>query len=200
MQHTAPAALPAPSLDQLFRTARTHAHWLPREVPDALLRELYELLKFGPTSANCSPMRVVFIKGAGAKERLKPCLSPGNVEKTMSAPVTAIIAMDLEFYEKLPKLFPHADARSWYAGNPAASEPTALLSASLQGGYMILAARALGLDCGPMGGFDKAKVDAEFLAGTTYRSIFLCNLGYGDPARLHPRLPRLGFDEVCTIV
>lgn len=200
MHDATSSALPAQSLDRLFRTARTHAYWQQREVPDAVLRELYDLLKFGPTAANCSPMRAVFVKSAAAKDRLKPCLSPGNVDKTMSAPVTVIVATDLEFYEQLPKLFPHADARSWYAGNPAASEPTGLLSASLQGGYMILAARALGLDCGPMGGFDKAKVDAEFFAGTTYRSIFLCNLGYGDPTRLHPRLPRLGFDEVCTIV
>lgn len=200
MDSDASGPLPSDSLDRLFRTARTYSAWQPREVPDSVLRDLHDLLKFGPTSANCCPMRLVFIRSAEAKERLRPCLSPGNVDKTMGAPVTAIVAMDVEFYEKLPRLFPHTDARSWYAGKPEAAEPTALLSASLQGGYMILAARALGLDCGPMGGFDKAAVDAAFLAGTTYRSIFLCNLGYGDRSRLHPRLPRLGFEEVCAIV
>lgn len=200
MDTTTSNPLPAASLDRLFRAARTYSSWQARDVPESVLRELHDLVKFGPTSANCCPMRLVFVKSAEAKERLKPCVAPGNVDKVMTAPVTAIVAMDLEFYERLPMLFPHADARSWYAGNPAASEPTALLSASLQGGYMILAARALGLDCGPLGGFDKAKVDAAFLAGTSLRSIFLCNIGYGDAAKLHPRLPRLGFDEVCTIV
>ncbi len=194
------APLPQAALDQLFLAARTHNGWLPKEVSDDLLRRLYDLLKFGPTAANSCPMRVVFVKGAAAKEKLRGCLSPGNIDKTMAAPVTAIVAMDMEFYEKLPKLFPHADARSWYAGNAVAIESNAMLNSSLQGAYLMMAARALGLDCGPMGGFDKAKVDAAFLAGTTLRSNFLCNLGYGDPAKLHPRLPRLDFDEVCSIV
>jgi nitroreductase len=194
------AALPNASIEQLFLNARTHGAWQPKPVSDATLRELYELLKWGPTAANSCPMRVVFVRSAAEKERLKPCLSPGNVEKTMAAPVTAIVAMDMEFYEKLPALFPHADARSWYAGNQAAIDSNAVLNSSLQGAYLIVAARALGLDCGPMGGFDKDKVNAAFLAGTTWRANFLVNIGYGDPSKLHPRLPRLGFDEACRIV
>jgi 3-hydroxypropanoate dehydrogenase len=194
------AALPNASIEQVFLNARTHGAWQPKPVSDATLRELYELLKWGPTAANSCPMRVVFVRSAAEKERLKPCLSPGNVEKTMAAPVTAIVAMDMEFYEKLPALFPHADARSWYAGNQAAIDSNAVLNSSLQGAYLIVAARALGLDCGPMGGFDKDKVNAAFLAGTTWRANFLVNIGYGDPSKLHPRLPRLGFDEACRIV
>ena len=194
------AALPNASIEQLFLNARTHGAWQPKPVSDATLRELYELVKWGPTAANSCPMRVVFVRSAAEKERLKPCLSPGNVEKTMAAPVTAIVAMDMEFYEKLPALFPHADARSWYAGNQAAIDSNAVLNSSLQGAYLIVAARALGLDCGPMGGFDKDKVNAAFLAGTTWRANFLVNIGYGDPSKLHPRLPRLGFDEACRIV
>jgi nitroreductase len=194
------AALPDASIEQLFLNARTHGAWQPTPVTDATLRELYELLKWGPTAANSCPMRVVFVRSAAEKERLKPCLSPGNVEKTMAAPVTAIVAMDMEFYEKLPALFPHADARSWYAGNQAAIDANAVLNSSLQGAYLIVAARALGLDCGPMGGFDKEKVNAAFLAGTTWRANFLVNLGYGDASKLHPRLPRLGFDDACRIV
>lgn len=193
-------ALPHASIEQLFLNARTHGAWLPKPVTDETLRALYELLKWGPTAANSCPMRVVFVRSAAEKERLKPCLSPGNVEKTMAAPVTAIVAMDMEFYEKLPALFPHADARSWYAGNHAAIDSNAVLNSSLQGAYLIVAARALGLDCGPMGGFDKDKVNAAFLAGTTWRANFLVNIGYGDASKLHPRLPRLGFDDACRIV
>lgn len=188
------------SLEQLFLGARTYSAWQGRTVSDALLRQLYELVKLGPTSANCCPMRLVFVTSTEARERLKPCVAPGNVDKMMSAPVTAIVAMDTEFYEKGAALFPHADTRSWYVGKPAAIDAAATVNTSLQAAYLIVAARALGLDCGPMGGFDKAKVDTEFFAGTPLRSLLLCNLGYGDPSRLHPRLPRLGFDEACRIL
>ena len=192
--------LDAAALDQLFNAARTHNGWLPRPVSDDQLRALYDLMKMAPTSANCSPARIVFVSSAQGKERLRPALAPGNVDKTMSAPVTAIIAHDLEFYEKLPKLFPHADARSWFVGKPEFSARAALLNGSLQGAYLMLAARAIGLDCGPMSGFDNARVDAEFFAGTPVRSNFLCNLGYGDASKLFPRSPRLDFDEACRIV
>jgi 3-hydroxypropanoate dehydrogenase len=165
-----------------------------------LLRQLYDMVKLGPTSANCCPMRVVFVKSPEARERLRPCVAPGNVDKMMSAPVTAIVAMDMEFYENVGALFPMVDTRSWYAGKPAAIEAAAVLNTSLQAAYLFIAARALGLDCGPMGGFDKAKVDAEFFAGSPLRALLLCNLGYGDRTKLHPRLPRLGFDEACRIV
>jgi 3-hydroxypropanoate dehydrogenase len=192
-------ALDTSALDQLFRTARTHNGWLPKAVSDDELRAIYELMKWAPTSANCSPARIVFVRSREAKERLRPALSPGNLEKTMAAPVTAIIGYDLAFYEKLPQLFPHADARSWFAGKPAVIETTAFRNGSLQGAYFILAARAVGLDCGPMSGFDNAKVDAEFFAGTSVRSNFLCNLGHGDPAKLFARSPRLAFDDACRI-
>lgn len=188
------------ALDQLFRTARTHNGWLPKPVTDDELRALYDLMKWAPTSANCSPARIVFVRSREGKERLRPALSPGNLEKTMAAPVTAIIGYDLAFYEKLPQLFPHTDARAWFAGKPAVIETTAFRNGSLQGAYLILAARALGLDCGPMSGFDNAIVDAEFFAGTSIRSNFLCNLGHGDPAKLFGRSPRLAFDEACRIV
>jgi 3-hydroxypropanoate dehydrogenase len=187
------------SLDVLFRNARTHSAWLDKQVEDALLMRAFDLAKMGPTSANCSPMRVVFVKSKAAKEKLKPCLSEGNMEKTMTAPVTAIIAHDMEFYEKLPKLFPHADARSWFAGNDAVIQATAFRNGSLQGAYFMLAARSLGLDCGPMSGFDNAKVDAAFFAGSKIKSNFLCNLGYGDASKLYPRSPRLEFAEACRI-
>ncbi|MFZ9914066.1 MAG: malonic semialdehyde reductase [Phycisphaerales bacterium] len=186
-------------LERLFTNARTHGAWQPVPVEDELLHRLYDMVKFGPTSANCCPMRLVFVRSPEAKERLKPCLAAGNVEKAMRAPVTAIVAMDMEFYERVGALFPHADTRSWYAGKPVAIEAAAMLNTSLQAGYLIIAARALGLDCGPMGGFDKTKVDAEFLAGTSWRSLLLCNLGYGEPTKLHPRLPRLSFDEACRM-
>ncbi|HUB89304.1 MAG TPA: malonic semialdehyde reductase [Dyella sp.] len=188
------------ALDQLFRTARTYNAFLPKEVTDEQLQALYELAKFGPTSANSSPMRVVFVKSAEAKEKLKPFLSEGNRAKTMAAPVTAIVANDHAFYEYLPKLFPHADARSWFVGNQPHIDTTAFRNATLQGAYLIVAARALGLDCGPMSGFDNAGVDQAFFAGTTIKSNFLINIGYGDASRdLFPRSPRLAFDEACRI-
>jgi 3-hydroxypropanoate dehydrogenase len=188
-------------LDLIFREARTHSAWLDKPVDDGLLRQVYDLAKMGPTSANMCPMRVIFVKSNAAKEKLKPALSEGNVDKTMAAPVTAIVGMDVHFYEKLPQLFPHVDAKAWFKDLPEnALEYMALRNGSLQGGYFILAARALGLDCGPMSGFDNAKVDAAFFAGTTVKSNFLCNLGYGDTTRLHPRNPRLGFEEACQIV
>ena len=187
--------------EQLFDHARTHHAWLPRPVPEALLRQLYDLMKWGPTSANCSPTRIVFVISPQAKARLLPCLMEGNRAQTAAAPVTAILGMDMAFYEQLPRLFAHNPAaRSWFEGNPEMIATTALRNASLQGGYFILAARALGLDCGPMSGFDAAAVDAAFWAGTTVRTNFLCNLGYGDPAGLHPRGPRLTFEEACRIV
>jgi 3-hydroxypropanoate dehydrogenase len=188
-------------LKLLFREARTHNVWLDKPVDDALLRQVYDLAKMGPTSANMSPMRVVFVKSREAKEKLKPTLDAGNVDKTMRAPVTAIIAMDVHFYEKLPKLFPHADAKAWFKDLPEnVLEVTALRNSSLQGAYFILAARSLGLDCGPMSGFNNQKVDAAFFAGTTVKSNFLCNLGYGDASKLYPRSPRLPFDEACQLV
>lgn len=188
------------ALDQLFRTARTYNAFLPKPVDDALLRRLYDLAKFGPTSANSSPMRVVFVKSKEAKARLEPFLSEGNRAKTMAAPVTAIIANDHAFYEKLPQLFPHTDARSWFVGNQALIDTTAFRNATLQGAYVIMAARAVGLDCGPMSGFDNAGVDATFFAGTAVKSNFLINIGYGDASRdLFARSPRLSFDEACSI-
>ncbi|MFM0628378.1 malonic semialdehyde reductase [Paraburkholderia xenovorans] len=188
------------ALDQLFREARTHNGWQQKPVDDAVLKQLIELVLLGPTSANCSPGRFVFVKTPEGKEKLRPALSPGNLEKTMAAPVTAIVGMDMEFYEHLPKLFPHADARSWFAGNDKAIADTAFRNSTLQGGYLILAARALGLDTGAMSGFDAAKVDEAFFAGTTVKSNFLINLGYGDPSKLFPRSPRFAFDEAARIV
>src|SRR5882724_2358289 len=194
------SAIPRDALEQLFVGARTFSAWLPKEVSDQTLRELYDLMKYGPTTANTSPARLVFVKSKEAKEKLLPCLAPPNAEKTKAAPVTAIVAMDMAFYEKLPELFPHTDARSWFAGNDVLIKETAFRNSSLQGGYFILAARAMGLDCGPMSGFDNAKVDEAFLAGTTWKSNFICNLGYGDASKLHPRNPRLAFDEGCKIL
>jgi 3-hydroxypropanoate dehydrogenase len=188
-------------LELIFRRARTHSVWLDRPVDDALLRQVYDLAKMGPTSANMCPMRIIFVKSRAAKERLKPALDPGNVDKTMKSPVTAIIGMDVHFYEQLPKLFPHADAKAWFQNLPEnVLEDTALRNSSLQGAYFMLAARSLGLDCGPMSGFDNAKVDAAFFAGTTIKSNFLCNLGHGDASKLHPRSPRLAFEEACQVV
>ena len=188
------------ALDQLFRHARTFNAWLPRDVSDEQLHQLYDLAKFGPTSANASPMRVVFVRSKEAKARLEPFLSEGNRAKTMEAPVTAIIATDHEFYEKLPRLFPHADARSWFVGNQPLIDTTAFRNGTLQGAYVLLAARAIGLDCGPMSGFDQAGVDVAFFAGTAVKSNFLISIGYGDASRnLFPRSPRLAFDEACTI-
>lgn len=192
-----PTTLDDRALDQLFREARTQNKWQDRPVPDAKLEEIYNLLKWAPTSANSSPARFVFIRTAEGKAKLKQALSPGNVEKTMTAPVVVIVAHDVEFYEKLPFLFPHADARSWFAGNPAFAETSAFRNGTLQGAYLMMAARSVGLDAGAMSGFDNAKVDELFLAGTTWKSNFLVNLGYGDPSGLFPRSPRLSFDEAC---
>ncbi len=195
------STLNSEDLDLLFRNARTYSAWRDKPVDDGLLRQVYELTKMGPTSANMCPMRIVFVKSREAKEKLKPALDPANVDKTMAAPVTAIVGMDLHFYEKLPTLFPHADAKPWFQNLPEnVLEHIALRNSSLQGGYFILTARAVGLDCGPMSGFDNAKVDAAFFAGTTVKSNFLCNIGYGDASKLHPRLPRLSFEEACRIV
>lgn len=191
--------LDSAALDQLFRQARTHNAWQPREVPDTLLKELIDLMKMGPTAANSSPARIVFVKSQAAKAKLKPFLSPGNLDKTMAAPVTAIIGYDMAFYEHLPRLFPHADARSWFVGKPEAIQSTATRNGSLQGAYLILAARALGLDAGPMSGFDAAGVDSAFFADTAIKSNFICNLGFGDPAGLFPRSPRFDFADIATI-
>ena len=203
------------ALDQIFREARTHSAWLDKPVADETLRRLYDLLKWGPTSANGSPARFVFLRSPEAKERLRPALAPGNVEKTMTAPVTVIVAYDLLFYEKLPKLFPHSPAmRGLFAANPQLVEETARRNSSLQGAYLMIAARALGLDCGPMSGFDNARLDEEFFGAGQgcegceqeffpaghVKSNFLCNLGYGDRSRLHPRALRLGFNEACTLL
>ena len=203
------------ALDQLFRQARTHTAWLDKPVNDETLEQLYDVAKWGPTSANGSPARFVFIRSPEAKERLRPTLAPGNVDKTMTAPVNVIVAYDLLFFEKLPKLFPHAPAmRDLYAGNPQLVEVTAKRNSSLQGAYLILAARALGLDCGPMSGFDNAKLDEEFFgAGQEcegceqeffpsghVKSNFLCNIGYGDATKLFPRGPRLEFGEACSLL
>src|SRR5579871_1648333 len=188
-------------LDLIFRNARTHTHWLDKPVSDSLLREVYELSRLGPTSANMCPMRIVFVRSPAAKEKLKPCLQPGNVEKTMKAPATAIIGMDIHFYNELPKLFPQTDAKAWFKDLPDnVLEYTALRNSSLEGGYFMLAARSLGLDCGPMSGFNNAKVDAAFFAGTTVKSNFICSLGYGDASKLFPRSPRLSFEEACKVV
>jgi 3-hydroxypropanoate dehydrogenase len=192
-------ALDNQALATLFTEARTHNGWADKPVDDALLHALYDLAKMGPTSANCSPARFIFVRSIEAKEKLKPALSSANVEKTMTAPVTVIAALDGEFYEKLPFLFPHADARSWFTSSPAVAEETAFRNATLQAGYLILAARALGLDTGAMSGFDKAKVDEAFFAGTTWKSNFLINLGYGDPSKLFGRLPRLPFEDACVL-
>lgn len=188
------------ALAQLLTEARTHNGWLQKEVPDALLRQALELALWGPTSANCLPMRVLFLRSQEAKARLKDALSPGNVEKTMAAPATAILAYDLQYYEHLPRLYPAADAKSWFVGNQSLIETTAFRNATLQGGYFILALRALGLDVGPMSGFDNAKVDAEFFPGGKVKSNFLMNIGYGDPAKLYPRGPRFRFNEIAQIL
>ena len=188
------------ALDVIFREARTHRSWLDRPVADETLRHAWELAKMGPTSSNCLPLRALFARSAEAKARLRPCLDAGNVPYTMAAPVTAILAYDLEFHELLPRLVLHADARAWFVGRPELISTTAFRNGTLQAAYFILAARAVGLDCGPMSGFDSAAVDREFFAGTAIRSNFLCNLVYGDPSKLFPRAPRLGFDEVARII
>ncbi|EGT5662242.1 malonic semialdehyde reductase [Cronobacter dublinensis subsp. dublinensis] len=193
-------ALSASALATLFTDARTHSAWLDAPVSDEQLRDIYDMVRLCPTSANCSPGRLLFVKTPDAKARLLPALSSGNVEKTLRAPVTAIVAWDHEFYEALPQLFPYADARAWFTSSPAVAEETAFRNSSLQAGYLIMACRALGLDTGPMSGFDRAAVDAEFFSGTTWKSNLLINIGYGDAATLHPRLPRLSFDDACAIV
>jgi 3-hydroxypropanoate dehydrogenase len=203
------------ALGQIFREARTHAQWLDQPVTDELLREIFDLARLGPTSANSWPARFVFVRSPEAKERLRPCLAAGNVDKTMAAPVTVIVAYDLNFYERLPVLFPRAPGmRDLFANNAPLTEMTARRNSSLGGAYFIVAARALGLDCGPMSGFDNAKLDEEFFgagkelpgdeqefftAGMV-RSNFLCNLGYGDASKLFPRGPRLNFEDACAII
>jgi len=188
------------SLNQLFREARTHSVWLPKPVSESELREIYDLAAKGPTSANMTPARFVFLTTKEAKERLIPTLMPGNIEKSRTAPVVVIVAWDTEFYEKLPKLFPHADARSWFVGNPKFAEESAFRNSTLQGAYLILAARAIGLDCGPMSGFDANKLNAEFFPDGKWKANFICALGHGDPTKLHTRNPRLDFDEACQIL
>src|ERR1700716_775892 len=201
---TSLAAIKSPisqeGLDQLFLEARTHSTWLAEPVPVELLRKAYELARLGPTSANASPARFVFLTTAGAKALLKPVLVPGNVEKTMAAPVTVIIAWDTEFHEHLPKLFPPADVRSYFARNKPLIEENAFRNGSLQAAYFILAARALGLDCGPMSGFDADKLNAQFFPDGKWKVNLLCNLGYGDLSKLHPRNPRLNFEEASVIL
>ena len=187
------------ALAALFTEARTHNGWSDQPVTDAELQNIYELTRMGPTSANCSPARFVFVRSAEAKEKLRPALSSGNLEKTMAAPVTVIAAIDAQFFEKLPELFPHADAKPWFTSSPAVAEEPAFRNGTLQAGYLILAARSLGLDTGPMSGFDKAKVDEAFFAGTSWKSNFLINLGHGDPSKLFGRLPRLSFEEACVL-
>jgi 3-hydroxypropanoate dehydrogenase len=188
------------ALDQLFRDARTHNGWTDQAVSADQLHALWDLVKMAPTSANCSPARLIFVTSAAAKEKLKPCLMEGNVAKTMAAPVTVIIGQDMEFYEKLPELFPHTDAKAWFVGDDDLIAATAFRNATLQGGYLIMAARALGLDCGPMSGFDAAKVDAAFFAGTKVTANFLCNIGHGTDEGLFPRAPRLSFDDACRVL
>ena len=193
--------LPDDALNQIFREARTHTTWLDRPVSDDTLRQVYDLMKWGPTSANASPARFVIVRSREAKERLRPILAPGNVEKTMAAPVTAIVAYDLAFAEHLPTLFPHRpDAKTVFEGKPPLIEATGFRNSSLQGAYLIIAARAFGLDCGPMSGFDSAGVDAEFFVGTQIKSNFLCNFGYGDHSKVFARSPRLDFATACTLL
>lgn len=193
------SALSKSALDQLFLSARTQNKWQNKDVPDALLRELVDVLKMGPTSANCLPARLIFVKSKEAKERLSPHLSSGNREKTMAAPVTAIIGYDLKFYEHLPRLFPHADAKSWFTSSEALAQETAFRNGTLQGAYLIIAARALGLDAGPMSGFNNKGVDEAFFSGTSIKSNFICSLGYGDPSGVMERLPRFKFEEMASI-
>ncbi len=193
-------SLDAAALDILFRHARSHNGWLDKPVSDAQLQQIYDLMKMGPTAANSCPARIVFVKNADAKARLQPCLNAGNVEKSMTAPVVAIIGMDMEFYDKLPKLFPHTDARSWFAGKPDKIQENAFRNSSLQGAYFILAVRAVGLDAGPMTGYDVEKINATFFPGGKVKVNFICAIGHGDENKLHPRHPRLEFSEACQIL
>ena len=185
--------------EQLFDNARTHNGFKPEPIPEATLRQLYDLLKWGPTSANCSPARFIFVSSPEGKEKLLGGMSHGNQDKTRSAPVSVVIGMDMAFFEKLPQLFPHADAKSWFVGNQPMIDATAFRNSSIQGGYLILAARSLGLDCGPMSGFDAVKIDAAFWAGTSVKTNFVCNLGHGDASKLFARSPRLSFEEACSV-
>lgn len=188
------------ALDRIFREARTYTAWRPEGVPVETLKQIYDLARLGPTSANSTPGRFLFLTSPAAKERLVPALMPGNIDKTRKAPVTVIVAWDTEFYEKLPMLFPQSDMRTIFASTPDLAHETAFRNSSLEGGYFILAARALGLDCGPMSGFDAAKVNAEFFPDGKWKVNFLCNLGYGDAAQLRPRNPRLDFDQACRVL
>jgi 3-hydroxypropanoate dehydrogenase len=188
------------SLAQLFQDARTHNAWLDKPVSDEVLRSIYETFRWGPTSANGSPARIVFVRPGPEKEKLLAAMLPGNVEKTKAAPVTAILAHDIEFYEKLPQLFPHADMKPYFVNNPELAKDSSLYNAALRNAYFMIAARAHGLDVGPMAGFNKQAIDERFLKGTTWRSNLVCNLGYGDKDKLFPRSPRLAFDEVCKII
>ena len=188
------------ALATLFQDARTYNVWLDQPVSDQQLQQIYGLMKWGPTSANCSPARIAFSSSSDAREKLAACMLQGNADKIRQAPVTALIGMDMEFYEKLPQLFPHADARSWFAGNQKSIDATAFRNSTLQGGYFILAARSVGLDCGPMSGFDEGKINAAFFAGTSVKVNFVCSIGYGDRSRLMPRSPRLAFDDACRII
>ena len=195
------SAIDAAALDQLFLAARTHNKWLDKDVPDSLLKQLVDVMKMGPTSANCQPSRIVFVKSAAAKARLGPFLSEGNRAKTMTAPVCAIIGYDLEFYENLPRVFPHNQAaKGWFTSSPAHAEKTAFRNGTLQGAYFILAARALGLDTGPMSGYDQPGVDKEFFPDGKVKSNFLCSVGYGDASAVLGRLPRLAFDDMAEIL
>jgi len=187
-------------IEQLFHNARSHNVWLDRPVPDSVLVELYEAMEWGPTAVNCLPARIVFVKQGPEREKLLAAMAPGNVDKTRSAPITAILAYDSAFYEELPKLFTHMDAKPWYSNNPALAEETAIYNSALQHGYFLIAARALGLDCGPMAGFDKAKLDESFFAGTSWKSALVVNLGYGDASKLYPRSARLTFAEGAKII
>ncbi|MCK4709916.1 MAG: malonic semialdehyde reductase [Gammaproteobacteria bacterium] len=188
------------ALNTLFLNARSQNGWQDKALPDGIIEQIYELMKMGPTTANCCPARIVFVQSAEAKERLKACLAEGNIEKSMSAPAVAIIAMDMEFYEKLPKLFPHTDARSWFAGNDKKIEENAFRNSSLQAAYFIIAARSLGLDCGPMSGLDYDKMNQEFFPDGKVKCNFICAIGYGDESKVFARSPRLDFDEACQII
>ena len=188
------------SLDTIFRTARSQNGWLDRKVSDEQIHEIYELMKFGPTAANNCPARITFLKSEDSKNRLKPHLDEGNIEKTMSAPVVAIIGYDIEFYEKLPYLFPHTDARSWFAGKPEKIVASGSMNATLQAAYFMIAARSIGLDCGPMGGFNNEGVDNEFFSDGKTKTLLICGIGYGDDSKIFPRSPRLDFNEACKVI
>ena len=192
-------AIPPSAQRTLFTEARTHNGWRDSPVSDETLREIYALMKWGPTSANCAPARIVFVRSPEGKEKLRPALSSGNLAKTLAAPVTAIVAWDSEFYERLPELFPHGDARSWFTSSPALAQETAFRNSSMQAAYLIFACRALGLDTGPMSGFDNQKVDDAFFTGSTLKSNLLINMGYGDVSKVYERLPRLTFEDACGL-